>query len=112
VSLTTTVSRGAVVLRVPHVPDHGEARVHTHANREVDGPRAGVQRSDRVEDAEARADGPARVVLMGLREAEVYDHPVAGVLRDVAVVPRHHGPHRALEAAKRVPPVFGVEGCR
>ena len=69
----------------------------------------GVQRLDRVEDVERRADGALRVVLVGDRHAEVRDDRVADVLLDRAAVALELGAEAAVVELEQREHVLRVE---
>ena len=69
-------------------------------------------RLERLNDAQCRARGARRIVLVRLRIAEVNQHAVAEELRDVARVGCHCCRHRVVIAADELSQVLGVEPAR
>ena len=68
-----------------------------------------VQLADGVEDREPRAHGALRVVAVRLGVAEVGEHAVAEVLRDVSAEAQHRRLGRVVKRAHHVAPLLGIE---
>src|SRR5262249_6321666 len=91
--------------------DHG-AGMDADSHREPDTElalEARVERADRVDDVEPGADAALDVELVGTRVAEVGEHTVAEVLRNVALVAAGDAGARGLGRADDGPEIFGVE---
>ena len=132
-SLTTSVSGAAAGLHprpdvrhlavgevlLPHAGADGAdvdaPGVHAgaHAHLPAAGPRrAAVERLHAGEDVEPAAHGAPDVVLVRLREAEIDQHAVAQVLRDVAVVAGDRLGAHPLVFGEQLVQVLGVERLR
>jgi hypothetical protein len=76
-------------LPTPHLAHHHGAGVDAHAGLKTHSVlrlQPGIERGELVQHLAARPHRPLRVVLVGLRVAEVDEQPVAQVLGDTAVV--------------------------
>src|SRR5262249_50680113 len=101
--------------RSTDLADHYRSRVYAHANGEDDSalslqPRA--QRGDRLEDADAGADRPARVVLPRRGVAEVDEKPIAEILGDIAVKLADDDVAGFLVRADHLAEDFGIDSRR
>src|SRR3546814_3811615 len=66
------------------------------------------QPTDRLDDLQAGADGALGIVLVGAREAEVDQHAVAHVARDVALQPGDHAGAGVLVGAHDGAQIFRI----
>ena len=97
------------------VGDHHRPGVHADAHgqaRPVAGGEGGVERRHRVDDRQAGADRPFRVVLARRGPAEVDEQPIAEVLGDVAAEARDGAGGGLLVLRDEVAPLLGVELLR
>ena len=97
------------------VGDHHRPGVHADAHgqaRPVAGGEGGVERHHRVDDRQAGAHRPFRVVLARRGPAEVDEQPIAEVLGDVAAEARDGAGGGLLVLRDEVAPLLGVELLR
>jgi hypothetical protein len=71
-----------------------------------------MQPRQAIKDAESCSDGALGVVLVGPRKAEIGEHAVAEVLRNVALEPPDLTGHGDLVGPQQLPHVFGIECSR
>ena len=86
--------------------DHHHTGVDAHTG--LDG-RGQFQFCNRLADFQRGVNRPGRVVVVGLRPAEIDHQAIAQVLRNMAVVARHHIAAGALVGLHQVAQVLRVE---